>query len=135
MNQKNIQIMLKTLRATMLLFVPSFLAMFPRMVLSQQTIDTPICYMRNANGSIVDLTIFCKQNREENTPNAVQNIELSTSDREKLNAFSEEMSEACGKLPTQCADRKELLNQMRIICSTPNRCPNYINENLQRTRS
>jgi hypothetical protein len=141
--------MMKVIKVFMLLFLPSFLAMSPRSVFSQQAVDNPICYMRTANDSIVDLSILCKQNSGQQSRSEVQNIDISTSDREKLNAFSEEMlqnreklkslseemSQACEKLPTQCQDRNELLNQMRITCSTPNRCPNYINENLQRTRS
>lgn len=138
---------MKLLRALLLVF--SFLAMSPRAVFGQQAIDNPICYMRTANGSIVDLSILCKQNFVQQSRTAVQNLYISTSDREKLKTFSqemyqnreklkilsEEMSQACEQLPTQCQDRRELLNQMRIICSIPNRCPNYINENLQRNRS
>lgn len=127
--------MMKILRSFMLFCVPSFLVMSPRSVFSQQAIDTPICYVRTANGSIVDLTTLCQQNLEEQSPSAVQNISSSNSGREKLKALSEEMYQACEQLPTQCQDRKELINQMRIICSNPNNCPNYINENLQRTRS
>lgn len=127
--------MMKLIKASMLLFGSSFLSISPGSVFGQQAIDTPICYVRTANGSIVDLTILCKQNREERSPSAVQNIGSSTSDIEKLNTLSQEMYQVCEQRPTQCHDRSELINQLRRICSTPNHCPNYINENLQRTRS